>query len=119
MAEVDAEIRDHLAAYLGGEMTLDAFEEWFVARAWDERTALGARVDHLFAERDLLGTEGFHKELRAITSGVWVFQGPGPGRSIVVASGVTTLHRKLVFGGTETITRRLALAGRQHAAEPE
>lgn len=31
----DMEIRDQLARYLAGEISLQVFEEWFVSHSWD------------------------------------------------------------------------------------
>jgi hypothetical protein len=61
---VDLEIRDHIQRYLAGEESLDAFEEWFVSETWDDRTTLAATVDHLLAERDVLGAGAFDEGLR-------------------------------------------------------
>jgi len=34
-SSLDREIREHLARYFAGEISLRQFEEWFAPRAWD------------------------------------------------------------------------------------
>jgi hypothetical protein len=53
--ERDGDIREQAAQYLSGVLSREAFEEWFVANTWDERTSLACELDHLLAEAAVLG----------------------------------------------------------------
>jgi hypothetical protein len=116
MGTLDDEIRERVAACLGGEITIEALEDWFVGRSWDDRTMLVVQLDHLLAERDATDEQEFLVELRALASTVRI------GAVSQVSSGTSAMTlrpRPVITTGSETITRRLEFAGTQSAAARE
>ena len=104
---LDAEVRVRAYALLAGESTAEEFEDWFVGATWDDRTDLVASVDHLLAERGVLGVSELQRELRRIVSTVWI------GRRadfIASLSNSRVSTEAMSFGGDVTIRRHLAFA---------
>jgi hypothetical protein len=105
---VDSEVRGRLYQVLEGAISVEQFEEWFVARTWDERTPLVAHLDHLLAERSLLSDGAFVEEMRRLAT--TIAHTEVPLLTTTSATGETIRPQGLHVGGTETIRSRLALA---------
>ena len=113
-SEQDGDIREQAVRYLTGELSREAFEEWFVAATWESRRSLAAKVDHLLAEAEVLGIR-FDVELEALVTTVYQFfpEAPATLMSITTTSMVTQEAEPLIGFPTVTITGRLpAFAGR-------
>lgn len=106
---LDDEVRRCLYDVLGGSMSVEGFEAWFVERTWDDRSPLVAQVDHLLAERSQLHENDFMEELRRLATTIEHTEGPLV--RATSATATTIRPRAMHFGGTETIRDRLELAG--------
>ena len=60
MAALDLEVRSHLADYLWGTMTLEAFRQWFGLQAWNIEKRAGSVTASLVREIELLLAEFDH-----------------------------------------------------------
>jgi hypothetical protein len=74
---LESAIRHHLVAYLGGELSLDQFTDWFVGMSWDidriespNAYALAASIELALAEASsgLLTLEGLQDELSKLAA---------------------------------------------------
>jgi hypothetical protein len=75
MRSLEQAIRDHLDAYLSGEVSLDAFKEWMIGVTWNRDDALGSDARQLAYAIELalaeesggyLTREELHADLRQI-----------------------------------------------------
>jgi hypothetical protein len=113
MRTIDDEVRERVYEVLEGS-SLDDFEEWFVAHTWDQRSSFVAQVDHLLAERTLIGREGLNDELRRLVETIsYRTQGPTTG------SSAQTREESVELGRVQTIRKHLELAGTSPASGPE
>lgn len=109
MALFDDEVRSRVHEFLRGSASLRELEDWLVQHGSDNRTQLIVKLDHIFAERDLLNEADFCDELRAIVSTIEA----GIARTIQSASAGNSVHTAhLQVGGNATIRGRLELADR-------
>lgn len=108
METLDNEVRNRLYEIIEGASSVEEFEAWFVGRTWDERTPFIASIDHLLAERSLLDDSHFAEELRTIATTIAYTD-----IRLVTTSAITETLRPdtIHVGGTETIRRRLEVAG--------
>ncbi len=114
---VDDEVRERLYEVFEGG-SLDDFEDWFVAHTWDghQRTRLVTQVDHLLAERSLLGPQELRRELRSLV-GTIEYSEREPRYAMV--STANTWRKSVQLGRNQTIRRHLELAGTSPEAGPE
>jgi hypothetical protein len=105
---LDEEVRARLLEILDGRLTLAAFEEWFVARTWEDRTDLVAAVDHLLAEKDLLDVPTLTDEIRRLAATIRAGHAP----EHETRSSSESVHAPPITIGNTTIRGRLALVGR-------
>lgn len=104
---IDEEVRTEIYRLFEGG-SVDAFEEWFVGRAWDDRTPLIAAVDHVLAERDLLDNSELVIRLKDFVNTIEV----NPiHHDVVTSASASTVRTTLRTVGSSTITRRIAFAG--------
>ncbi len=81
MVSLDLEIRNCLISYLVGEISLDSFQDWFVAATWDVEEAgepraeeLTYAIQHAFAEytNGHLTDADLRERLIPLTNPFWV-----------------------------------------------
>lgn len=107
MRTIDDEVREHLYEVIEGS-SLDEFEEWFVAHTWDQRSWLVSQVDHLLAERSVLGRDELHSELRRLTETITYATWEPAGTT---RSTAKTRRESIELGRNQTIRKHLELAG--------
>jgi hypothetical protein len=105
--QLDIEIRARLLDVIGGSLTIEDFEDWFVGVTWDVDSDLVADVNLLLVERDHLTSDQVRNEIldlvRTIHMGVERF-------STSLTSSVTSLPPANV-GGSVTYHVDLVHAG--------
>jgi len=90
-----AELRDHLIQFLGGDLPLDGFEDWFVQRSWNMHKdsdlyaqRLAYAVELRLAEHNdgHLSETDLQSELRHLVNSVPVSESP----NVIISTGSST-----------------------------